>query len=85
MSARKVTQNSTGATGATLPNPGKDLYFLVRGALLGQQHKSLAAWCEEQGVAEHSARHALYGTSNSPDAQSLRARLIAAAGLGGES
>lgn len=79
--ARKV--NPTLGNGKGNLEPGRQLYQMVRGALIARG-AHLKGWCRENGVNETTARAALYGFTNSAEAAVLRARLLRAAGLEGE-
>lgn len=63
-----------------LPPPGPDLVLTVRAGFV-RKGTSLGRWCRENGYRLQNARNALIGGWNGPKGQTVRATLIAAAGL----
>lgn len=70
---RKFTQSAPGT-------PSPELYAQVRAAFIAAG-SSLNAWCLANGEHRQAARAVLLGERNGPEAQSLRERLLIAAGL----
>ncbi|MDC5755208.1 hypothetical protein OPW41_08815 [Vibrio europaeus] len=63
--------------------PSRELYQMIMAAFV-MQGSSLSSWCKENNVARSNVVAALTGSWNGPKAKILRAKVIEAAGIGGE-
>lgn len=63
-----------------IPGPGRQLYRLVLGGLVARETR-FTPWCRDNGLDVSRVRAALYGLSDTPDAQELRRKAMTAAGL----